>query len=122
MNAPIIVEEPGFPAMKHLPKEFVLRDEIYVPTNTPYSRKNVDVLARLDATKIDLKIPDLHRTDRDFPVAWVKDYGRGRVFYSSLGHLDSSWDAPQIQQMYFEAIKWSLGLTDYTPHPHPIVQ
>jgi uncharacterized protein len=102
MDAPIIVEESRFPAMKHLPKEFTLRDEIYVPTNAPYSRKNVDVLARLDADKIDLEIPDLHRTNRDFPVAWVKNYGRGRVFYGSLGHLDSSWDDPQVQQMYFE--------------------
>jgi uncharacterized protein len=120
MDAPIIIEEPGFPAMKHLPKEFTLRDEIYVPTNTPYSRKNVDVLARLDASKINLKVPDLHRTDGDFPIAWVKNYGKGRVFYSSLGHLDSSWDNPQVQQMYFEAIKWSLGLTNYTPRPHPL--
>ncbi len=120
MDAPIIVEEPAFPGMKHLPTELTLRDEIYVPTNAPYSRKNVDVLARLDAGKIDLKVRDLHRTDGDFPVAWVKNYGKGKVFYSSLGHLDSSWDNPQIQQMYLEAIKWSLGLTDYTPWPHPI--
>jgi type 1 glutamine amidotransferase len=120
MDAPIIVEEPGFPGMRHLPKEFTLRDEIYVPTNAPYSRGNVDVLARLDANKIDLTVRDLHRADRDFPVAWVKNYGRGRVFYSSLGHLDNSWDNPQVQQIYLEAIKWSLGLTAYTPHPHPM--
>ena len=67
MDAPIIVEEPGFPAMKHLPKEFTLRDEIYVPTNTPYSRKNVDVLARLDATKVDLKIPTCIAPTKIFP-------------------------------------------------------
>jgi uncharacterized protein len=106
--------------MKHLPKEFSLRDEIYDPTNTSYSRKKVDVLARLDASKINLNVSDLHRTDRDFPVPWAKNYGSGRIFYSSLGHLDNSWDNPQIQQMYFEAIKWSLGLTNYTPRPHPI--
>jgi len=120
MDAPILVEEPSFPGMRQLPKEFTLRDEIYVPSNAPYSRKNVDVLARLDTNKIDLKVRDLHRTDRDFPVAWVKNYGRGRVFYSSLGHLDNSWDNPLVQQMYFEAIRWSLGLTDYTPRPHPM--
>jgi uncharacterized protein len=120
MDAPILVEQPGFPAMKHLPAAFTLRDEIYVPTNAPYSRANVDVLARLDAGKVNLKIPDLHRTDEDFPVAWVKNYGRGRVFYSTLGHLDASWDDARVQQMYLEAIRWSLGLTDYTPRPHPL--
>jgi uncharacterized protein len=119
MNAPIIVEEPAFPAMRQFPHEFVLRDEIYVPTKAPYSREKVDVLCRLDATKVDLKVPDLRRTDGDFPVAWVKKYGKGNVFYSSLGHPDDAWDNPLIQQMYLEAIKWAIGLTDYTPQPHP---
>ncbi|HEY0263449.1 MAG TPA: ThuA domain-containing protein [Granulicella sp.] len=120
MDAPIIVEVPGFPGMKQFPKEFVLRDEIYVPTNSPYSRAGVDVLARMDASKIDLKVKDLHRTDGDFPVAWVKQYGKGNVFYSSFGHPDSAWDNPQIQTMYLEALKWALGLTSYTPRPHPM--
>jgi type 1 glutamine amidotransferase len=120
VDAPMIVEEPSFPGMKHLQPRFTLRDEIYVPTVDSYSRANVDVLARLDAGKMNLKIPDLHRTDNDFPVAWVKNYGRGRVFYSTLGHLDSNWDDPRVQRMYLEAIRWSLGLTAYVPRPHPL--
>jgi type 1 glutamine amidotransferase len=119
-DAPIIVEQPSFPGMKQFPHEFVLRDEIYIPTSNPYSRDNVDVLARMDASKVDLKVKDLHRTDGDFPVAWVKKYGKGNVFYSTLGHPDDAWDKPEIQKMYLEAIKWSLGLTSYTPRPHPI--
>jgi type 1 glutamine amidotransferase len=120
LNAPIIVEEPSFPGMKQFPTEFTVTDEIYVPTSTPYSRRNVDVLARMDASKVDLTIPDLHRTDKDFPVAWVKQYGRGNVFYSTFGHTVQAWDDPAIQTMYFEALKWALGLTAYTPRPHPI--
>jgi len=120
LDAPIIVEEPSFPGMRHLPREFRIRDEIYVPTTTPYSRKEVDVLARMDASKVDLTVRDLHRTDRDFPVAWVKKYGKGNVFYSTFGHPDAAWDDAKIQKMYFEAIRWALGLVDYTPRPHPI--
>ncbi len=119
-DAPIVVEQPSFPGMKQFPHEFVLRDEIYIPTSNPYSRKNVDVLARMDASKVNLKVKDLHRTDGDFPVAWVKKYGKGNVFYSTLGHPDAAWDKPEVQRMYLEAIKWSLGLTSYTPRPHPI--
>jgi len=119
-DAPIIVEEPSFPGMKQFSREFVIRDEIYVPTNAPYSRKEVDVLARLDASKVDLKVRDLHRTDGDFPVAWVKKYGKGNVFYSTFGHPDSAWDNPDVQKMYFEAIRWALGLVDYAPRPHPL--
>jgi len=59
-----------------------------------------------------LSAPLVHRTDRDFPVAWTKTYGKGRVFYSTLGHASESWDNPVIQSMYFEAIRWALRLTD----------
>jgi len=121
-DAPIIVEQPSFPGMKQFPHTFVLRDEIYVPTNAPYSREKVDVLARMDAGRVDLKVKDLHRTDRDFPVAWVKKYGKGNVFYSTFGHPDEAWDKPEIQQMYLEAIKWALGLTSYLPKPHALTE
>ena len=36
----------------------------------------------------------MHRTDADFPVAWTKTYGKGRVFYSTLGHPRELWDTP----------------------------
>ena len=59
--------------------------------------------------------------DGDLPLAWAKTYGKGRVFYSSLGHDASAWDNRDVAQMYFEAIKWALGLTegDATPRPLP---
>ena len=109
-DAPIIVEDPSFPAMQAFPRSFfTLRDEIYVH-KAPFSRDKVHVLARLDASKLDFsKAKDLHRTDKDFPVAWTKTYGKGRVFYSTFGHLPETWDNPAIQKMYFEAIKWALG-------------
>jgi type 1 glutamine amidotransferase len=119
-DAPIVVEEPRFPGLAGLPHEFNMRDEIYVVTDTPYARDKVDVLARLDASRLNLKVPGLNRTDRDFPIAWVKNYGKGRVFYSTLGHSDESWDDPRVQKLYFEAIKWALGLTPYTVSPHPL--
>jgi uncharacterized protein len=120
-NAPVIVEQPTFPGFKQFPKTFYIQDEIYIATDTPYSRKSVDVLARLDASKVDLKNKDLHRTDGDFPVAWVKQYGKGNVFYSTFGHPTAAWDNPDIQTMYLEALKWSMGMTQYIPRPHPLL-
>jgi len=66
----------------------------------------------MDAAKLDLdngRQKGLHRTDNDFPVAWTKSYGQGRVFYSTFGHLPESWDNPAIPKMYFEAIRWVMG-------------
>ena len=109
-DAPVIVEDPNFPAMKGFPHEFVTRDEIYQMKN--FSRDRVRVLARLDETKIDLKNPRVHRTDGDFALAWARKYGKGRVFYSAFGHTTESWDDPAMQKMWLEAIKWGLKLTD----------
>ena len=39
-------------------------------------------------------------------------YGKGRVFYSTLGHVESNWDKPEMQTMMVEAIKWALKLVD----------
>ena len=79
------------------------------------------MLARLDAGKLDLTAPQVHRTDGDFPVAWSKMYGKGRVFYSTLGHAPENWDTPLVSTMYFEAMRWALGLVpgDATPRPRP---
>ena len=57
-------------------------DEIYQPKD--WSRGKVNVLLSLDASKLDYSNnPRIHRADHDFPVAWVKMYGKGRVFYST---------------------------------------
>ena len=118
-QAPLIVEDTSFPAMKHFAPRFTLYDEIYQVKD--FSRDRVRVLMRLDADKVDLTIKGVHRTDKDFAVAWARDYGKGRVFYSGLGHREDVWDRPDIQKMWLEAIKWAMGLTpgDAKPRPKP---
>jgi type 1 glutamine amidotransferase len=118
-DAPIIVEDPNFPGMAQWPRAFVFTDEIYQVKN--FSREKSRVLMRLDASKLDLTNPRVHRADKDFAVTWAKSYGKGRVFYSTLGHREESWDSPEVQKMYTEAIKWSMGLVDgdATPRPAP---
>lgn len=109
-DAPVIIEDPGFPAMKFFPRSFTIRDEIYVH-KLPYSPEKVHVLARLDPSKLDYaSAKELHRTDKDFPVAWSKTYGKGRVFYSTFGHAAETWDNLSIQKMYIAAIKWAMGI------------
>jgi type 1 glutamine amidotransferase len=109
-DAPIVVEDPQFPGMQQFPRSFELKDEIYQIRN--YSRDNLRVLMRLDASKLDLRNPRVHRADHDFAVTWAKMYGKGRVYYSTLGHQTENWNNPQIQKMYAEAIKWATRQVD----------
>lgn len=117
VEARVRVEAPDFPAMKHFPPTFTRTEEFYVLRPKPYSRDSVRVLASIDPASVDLKNPNLKRTDNDFPVAMAKQYGKGRTFWSTFGHTADTWDDPAIRTMYFEAMKWVLGLVegDATP-------
>jgi type 1 glutamine amidotransferase len=86
-----------------------------------YSRGKVRVLMRLDVNKLDMKNKHVHRTDGDFAVTWAKMYGKGRVYYTTLGHVEANWDKPEFQQMITEAIKWAMGLenAELTSRPLP---
>ena len=116
-NAPIVNEDPAFPAVRHFPKAFVKYDEIYQAKE--WSREKVNVLLSLDPTKLNYANPRVHRADHDFAVAWDKMYGKGRVFYSTLGHTQEAWSDPDTRKMYFEAIKWVLGMTEGNTASHP---
>jgi len=117
VEARVLVDDRTFPATRHLPPSFVIQDEHYQIKD--FSRGKMRILARLDPGSVDLTKPLVHRTDGDFPIAWAKDYGKGRVFYSTLGHDAETWDNPMVRAMYFEAIKWALGLVPGTTAPIP---
>jgi len=116
-DATVVVDDQKFPGMQTFPARVTMNDEFYQLKD--FSRTRVRVLAHLDTAGLDLKKPLVHRTDNDFPAAWAKTYGNGRVFYSILGHAVDAWDNPVIQQMYFQALRWSLRLVDADTTPLP---
>jgi type 1 glutamine amidotransferase len=117
VHGTVINEDPAFPATRHLPPSFDITEEFYQASE--YSRDRIRVLLRLDVSKLPPN-PELHRTDGDFPLAWAKSYGRGRVFYSAFGHAPAAWDNPDVYRMYFEALRWALGLADGDATPRPM--
>jgi hypothetical protein len=54
--------------------------------------------------------PDLSiREDGDYVISWVRRYGKGRVFYCSLGHEPSSYYNPHVLRHYLAGIQFALG-------------
>jgi type 1 glutamine amidotransferase len=118
-KAPLVVEDSEFPGMRHVPRYFTLQDEIYQIKE--FSRDNVRVLLRLDASQIDLSAKGVRRQDKDFAVIWARQYGKGRVLYNGLGHHPDVWDRPDIQKMWQEMVGWAMGdlPEDASPRPAP---
>ena len=118
-TAPVITEDSEFPATRHFPPVFAFTDEFYQTRG--FSRDKSRVLLRLDMSKLP-RNPTVRITNGDFPLAWARMYGKGRVFYSSLGHDAKTWDNLDVYRMYFEAIKWALGLTNADVTPRAIAK
>jgi type 1 glutamine amidotransferase len=119
----INVEDREFPATRHFSNSFEIEDEIYQLIH--FSREKVRVLMSLDTTSVDMESPTLApvvRDDGDFALAFVHEYGKGRVFVSPLGHIMGSWDRPDFQKMWLEGAKWAMGLSegDATPRPRTL--
>jgi type 1 glutamine amidotransferase len=101
------VEDPAHPATRSLPASSRLADEIYQFRN--WSRGDVHVLINVDPASVDLQAPGVTRTDADFALTWTRTEGRGRVFYTALGHEPAVWQDPRFQQLLTGGIRWAMG-------------
>ena len=103
-DAPVIVEDSSFPATRHFAKSFRIRDEIYQPKE--WSRDKVNVLMRLDDSKLDLTRQHL-RADHDWAIAWSKMYGKGRVFHTTLGHDVAAMSCVGFATTFQRGAEWA---------------
>jgi type 1 glutamine amidotransferase len=88
-------------------KEFTIEDEIYT-FRAPYSRERLHILTSIDLAKS--KITEgKNRPDNDHAVSWLQNYGKGRVFYCSLGHRHETFWNPTILQHYLAGIQFAIG-------------
>ncbi|MCW1913996.1 ThuA domain-containing protein [Luteolibacter sp. GHJ8] len=89
-------------------KNVDFKEEIY-QLKEPYNSKKVHMLLRLDPEKSDMNVQGLKREDKDWGVAWARSWGKGRVFYCSLGHNHDMYWHPTVIRHYLAGIQWALG-------------
>jgi type 1 glutamine amidotransferase len=126
------VEDTKHPATKMLGTSWPLVDEFYVFGSAPwdsarpndnidvlfknripmgFSRDRVRVLLSLDTNAMDLSRQPHLVKGGDYPQAWTREYGKGRSFYTSLGHRDDIWsNDPVFRAHILGGIRWALGL------------
>ena len=107
----ITVHDTKHPVSRPWGKEVTLKDEIYHFKH--WQPEKVHLLMSLDMAKTRLKKPYL------VPIAWVKEYGEGKVMHMSLGHREDIWTNPTYMESILGGVKWILGLEegDATPNP-----
>ena len=98
------------PATRHLGESFAIADDIY--QYKAFDRDKVRLLLSLDPASLDLENPKVNREDRDLPVSWAKDHGKGRVFYTALGDWEETWRDPRYRTHLIRGIRWAMGIED----------
>jgi len=126
-----ILHDPAHAATKPIPAGFKVYDEIYIIKT--FDKSKVHALMGLEAHPNLAQLTDEEKKKeaelkRYFPISWCKEFGQGRVFYSSLGHREDVWDptwkegtkdrknSPEIAKIYQDhilgGIKWALRLAE----------
>jgi hypothetical protein len=108
-TARVIVEDRTHPAMRALPESFAHQDEWYSFEKSA-RQPGVRVLARLDEASYAPREIFRDIAMGDHPIVWSHCPGRGRVFYSALGHSAPSYALPAHAGMLEGAIAWAAGL------------
>jgi len=103
----IKLDDPDHPIAKVLGGEgFMVTDEIYQFNKGVYSRDRLRVLLSLDMTATRKKGG---RKDQDYAVSWIQHWGKGRIFYCSLGHRNEIFWNPKVLKYYLAGIQWAAG-------------
>lgn len=107
-KAKMKVNDPNHPATKMIEPGWTLHEEMYLFER--YNEK-VHLLLSMDTDNMDEAVlKDLKLKKGEFaPVAWTNTEGKGRVFYTSLGHREDVWTNPIFQQHLLGGIAWAVG-------------
>ncbi len=91
-------------------RPFAIHDEAF-QFREPNIRDRLRVLLSIDTSRMDLtrRILPQRRKDLDFPVSWVKTYGEGRVFYTTMGHSPTAFQSRPLLEHFLAGIQFALG-------------
>lgn len=107
----------AFPGLEDL-KDFELHEEWYNLYNLAPDMHVILVqdTRTMKVDKTGQREPDYRRDP--YPATWAKMHGKGRVFYTSMGHREDVWTNPIFQKVTIAGLNWVSGRTQFNPTPN----
>jgi type 1 glutamine amidotransferase len=99
------VASPNFPGLDGVGKSFELNEEWYALKNFP---KDLHVILVQETEGMK---GDCYQRP-PFPATWARMHGKGRVYYTSLGHREDIWTNPLCQKIVIGGFGWAMGEED----------
>jgi type 1 glutamine amidotransferase len=100
--ARVQVVDPAFPGLEKIGPSFELMEEWY---SLKDFSPDLHVLLLMDTST--MKGPDYERPS--YPGTWARNHGKGRVFYTSMGHREDVWTNPLFQDVLVGGLSWAMG-------------
>lgn len=108
-TARIVVDDDASPITRGISRDWSMLEEWYSFEKSPRG-PDTNVLLSLDEAsyKPTSAMRDLRMGDH--PIAWTRCVGRGRSFYSAIGHRPETYSNPDHVRLLEQAISWTMGL------------
>jgi type 1 glutamine amidotransferase len=116
-SATMRVVSPGFPGLEGLPGSFSMFEEWFSLIGF---REDLHVILAQDCTGMDTKQEaDRRYYDRPpFPATWARMHGKGRVFYTTMGHREDVLTSEVFRRVFHAGLAWALGRVDFDISPN----
>ena len=101
----------GFPGRERVPADYQPVDQWYAfKTFMP----DLHVIMAADSARL---MGNLYERS-NYPIAWPRLEGKGRVFYTAMGHTTAIWKDPVFRQMILGGVNWVTGLVEADVRPN----
>lgn len=111
-EARVVVEDRAHPATHGLPGEWRMTEEWYSFDRSVRPLPRTRVLASLDETTYKPGEGFGRKMAMgDHPIAWTRCLGKGRSFYTAIGHRPENYSQPESLQLLDQGILWAMGLS-----------
>ena len=104
-EAALLNTSPKFPGMAKIGRSLRLLEEWYALKNFAPDLHVIFV------QETEGMVDDCYQRP-PFPATWARMHGKGRVYYTSLGHREDIWTNPIVQEIFLGAFAWVLGQID----------
>ncbi len=112
----IDVVDESFPGAKPFGRSFEILDEWYALKNF---QDDLHVIFVQNTEKMEKTQGANKSYDRpNFPETWARMHGKGRVFFTSMGHREDVWENPMYLTLLLGALGWTTGRLDASIEPN----
>ncbi|MBL8865942.1 MAG: ThuA domain-containing protein [Planctomycetia bacterium] len=102
------IEDPKHPAAAGFTNGQSYKDEIYIFRDEPYSRSKLHIIFSCEDGSFKPNA-NQSRKDNDYALAWCREEGKGKVFYTAFGHMKEVWKDEGFQKHLFGGLNWATG-------------